>query len=76
MGSVNWTNNFPGEFIRLRAYDIDTYLPVLTGRIVESREVSNRFLYDMRRTVGDCIAENHYQLFLYVYLLISYAKKY
>ncbi|MBA7568223.1 putative beta-glucuronidase [subsurface metagenome] len=45
MGSVNWTNNFPGEFRRLRAYDIDTYLPVLTGRIVESRKVSNRFLY-------------------------------
>jgi hypothetical protein len=63
MGVVSWTNNFPAEFKRLRGYEIDPYLPVLAGRVVESQEVSNRFLHDFRKTVGDCVAENHYQLF-------------
>ncbi len=31
--------------------------------LVESQEVTNRFLHDFRKTVGDCVAENHYQLF-------------
>lgn len=63
MGVVNWTDRFPQEFKRLRGYDMTKYMPVLAGRVVESREVSNRFLHDFRKTVGDCIAENHYQLF-------------
>ena len=39
------------------------YMPVSTGRVVESREITNRFLSDLRKTVGDCVADNHYQLF-------------
>lgn len=63
MGVVSWTNHFPAEFKKFRGYDLQKYLPVFTGRIVESRDESNRFLYDFRRTVGDCVAENHYRLF-------------
>jgi len=63
MGLVNWTNNFPEEFKKFRGYDLRPYMPIMAGRIVESREVTNRFLYDIRKTVGDCIAINHYQLF-------------
>ncbi len=63
MGVVNWTNNFPQEFIKFRGYDLKNYMPALTGRVVESREVTNRFLHDLRQTVGDCVAKNHYQLF-------------
>ncbi len=63
MGVVNWTNNFPQEFEKFREYDLNNYMPALTGRVVESREVTNRFLHDFRQTVGDCVAENHYQLF-------------
>lgn len=63
MGLVNWTNNFPQEFRRFRGYNLKNYMPALTGRVVESREVTNRFLFDVRQTVGDCVAENHYQLF-------------
>ncbi|MCG6191338.1 glycosyl hydrolase [Maribellus maritimus] len=63
MGTINWTNDFPLEFEKFRGYDINKYLPVLTGRIVGSREISNRFLFDFRRTISDCIAENNYQLF-------------
>lgn len=63
MGVVNWTNRFPEEFERFRGYDIRPYLPVMTGRVVESPEVSNRFLQDMRRTVSDCILNYHYKPF-------------
>ena len=63
MGLVNWTNNFRKEFRTLRGYDIWPYLPVLAGRIVDSREVSNRFLYDFRKTVSDLIADRMYAKF-------------
>lgn len=63
MGVVNWTNNFPEEFKKFRGYEIFPYLPVMTGRVVENIEISNRFLQDLRRTVSDCILEYHYLLF-------------
>jgi hypothetical protein len=63
MGLVNWTANFPDEFKKFRGYDIQPLMPVMAGWVVESREVTNRFLYDVRQTVGDCVAKNHYQLF-------------
>lgn len=63
MGVTNWTNRFPEEFKKFRGYDIDKYLPILAGRVVENQEVTNRFLRDFRRTVSDCILENHYRLF-------------
>lgn len=63
MGSVGWTNNFANEFKKFRGYNIASYLPVLTGRVVESVDQSDRFLHDYRKTIGDCVAANHYQLF-------------
>jgi hypothetical protein len=63
MGTVNWTNRFPEEFKRFRGYDMQLFMPVMTGRVVESPESSNRFLFDIRRTVSDCVIENHYRLF-------------
>lgn len=62
MGVANWTENFPAEFLKDHGYPIEDYMPVLSGRIVESRAESNRFLHDFRRTVADCIKRNHYQL--------------
>ena len=35
-------------------------MPVLTGRIVESAEASDRFLWDFRKTIADLIANEHY----------------
>ena len=63
MGLVNWTNHFPEYFEKFRGYELWDYLPVMTGRVVESQNISNRFLHDIRLTVGDCVAENHYRLF-------------
>jgi hypothetical protein len=55
MGGMNWTQNFRQEFIKRRGYDPVRYLPIVAGRILTSREVSDEFLADLRRTVGDLI---------------------
>lgn len=56
----NWTTGFDMQFENLRGYDLVSYLPTLAGYYVESGEVSERFLWDFRRTIGDLIAENYY----------------
>ena len=59
-GVQNWTDSMMVEFHRYRGYDMLPWLPVLTGRIVESAEASDRFLWDFRRTICDLTSEKHY----------------
>jgi hypothetical protein len=58
-GLPNWTDSFLEDFEKYRGYDARPYLPVLAGHIITSEEVSDRFLYDFRKTIGDCLADNH-----------------
>lgn len=60
VGSQNWTPKFREEFRRLRGYDPLPYLPVVAGRIIDTKEKSERFLWDLRRTIADLYAENYY----------------
>jgi hypothetical protein len=60
---ANWTPTLRAEFQQRRGYDLLAWLPVITGRIVNSRDESNRFLADFRRTMGDLAIANHFQLF-------------
>ena len=62
LGGTNWTGRFAEEFRRRRGYDPLPYLPVVAGRIVKDRGTSNKFLNDLRRTVGDLITD-HYDHF-------------
>jgi hypothetical protein len=48
------------EFQKRRGYDPDPWLLALTGRVVDSVDASERFLWDFRRTIADLVAENHY----------------
>jgi hypothetical protein len=59
-GIQNWTEEMPEEFRKRRGYDPTPYLPVLAGRVVVSPEVSDRFLWDFRRTIVDLYAEEFY----------------
>jgi len=61
-GMQNWTDEMLSEFRQRRGYDPTPYLPILTGRVVVSPEVSDRFLWDFRRTLADMFADNHYKV--------------
>jgi len=59
-GMQNWTDDMIAQFQQRRGYDPTPYLPALTGRVVVSADVSDRFLWDFRRTIADLVAINHY----------------
>ena len=59
-GAQNWTENMLAEFARRRGYDPHPWLPALTGRVVESAQATDRFLWDFRRCLSDMLAEYHY----------------
>jgi hypothetical protein len=59
MGAQNWTDTFREEFRRRRGYDLWPYLPTITGRIVGSLEISERFLWDLRQTANELVLANH-----------------
>jgi hypothetical protein len=59
VGSQNWTPKFGDEFRRRRGYDPLPWLPALTGRTVGSLDLSERFLWDVRATVGELVADNY-----------------
>lgn len=60
VGGQNWTANFRDEFKRRRGYDLLEFLPTFTARVVESPQITERFLWDLRRTVADLMAENYF----------------
>ncbi len=60
---VNWTPSFPAEFRKRRGYDMLPWMPVMAGRIIQSREFSNRFLHDFRKTLGELAIDNHFGVF-------------
>jgi hypothetical protein len=59
-GSQNWTDDMIAEFRARRGYDPVAWMPVLAGRVVDSAEASDRFLWDFRKTIADLIADEHY----------------
>ncbi|HWD91438.1 MAG TPA: glycosyl hydrolase [Verrucomicrobiae bacterium] len=60
VGNQDWTENFRQEFEKRRGYDPLKFLPAFTGRLVDSPQITERFLWDMRRTVADLFAENYF----------------
>ena len=63
VGCNNWTSGFDNEFKQRRGYDCMAFLPALAGYYVESGEITERFLWDFRKTIGDLIADNYYGYF-------------
>ena len=59
-GAQNWTDDMIVEFRKRRRYDPIPWMPVLTGQIVDSAEASDKFLWDLRKTIADLIADEHY----------------
>ncbi|HQE28163.1 MAG TPA: glycosyl hydrolase [Phycisphaerae bacterium] len=59
MGSQNWTDGLAEVFRARYGYDPMRFLPVLTGRVVGGTDLSDRFLWDLRRLVADRIGTEY-----------------
>jgi hypothetical protein len=55
-----WSAKFVEEFRARRGYDPLPYLPAMAKRIVDNREKTNRFLLDLRTTIGDLMTEKFF----------------
>lgn len=70
MSSQNWSQDFRQEFANRRGYDLFQYLPVITGLAVDDPDISERFLWDLRQTAQELVADNH------VSRLAEYGRRY
>jgi hypothetical protein len=62
-GFPNWTEKITAHFKSYRGYDPTPYFPALSGYLIGSAEISDRFLHDYRKTLADCMADEHYKRF-------------
>ena len=62
-GSQNWTPDFEVQFARRRGYSLRQYLPAMMGYIVGGRIQSDKFLFDVRRTIADMMSDEYYGTF-------------
>lgn len=58
-GAQNWTEGIVEEFKKRRGYDPEPYFLTYTGRAVESVEITERFLWDLRQVCKELVLENH-----------------
>ena len=58
-GGQNFTDNFIAQFKERYGYDLVPYLPVFNGHVVGSYDLSDRFLWDIRRFVADKISYDY-----------------
>ena len=59
-GSQNWSPVFQAEFAKRRGYDLMPYLPVMAGIPIQSAEVSEKVLYDIRQTISELLVDNFF----------------
>src|SRR5450759_1949474 len=51
-GMQNWTDNMLTEFKKRRGYDLAPFLPCLSGHVMGNSDISDRVLWDFRRTLA------------------------
>ncbi|MDD7454817.1 MAG: glycosyl hydrolase [Bacteroidales bacterium] len=61
-GCQNWTDSMAEDFKSLRGYDLLPWMPALAGYVIGSSEDTDKFLYDFRKTIGDLIVRNYYEV--------------
>lgn len=60
-GSQNWSPVFREEFRERRGYDLMPYLPAMAGIPVESADISERFLHDVRQTIAELVVDRFFK---------------
>lgn len=63
MGGQNWTQGYKEIFHKEKGYDLTQFLPLFTGRFVESAEASESVLWDLRELNCDLMGENYFGYF-------------
>ena len=58
-GGQNWTDLMQEAFTERYGYDPTPYLPVMQGYVVGSPELSDRFLWDLRRLIADKVSYDY-----------------
>ncbi len=58
-GGQNWTDDMADRFKQVYRYDPIPYLAVLSGTVVGSPDISDRFLWDLRRLIADRVAYDY-----------------
>lgn len=58
-GGQNFTDDFLYSFKKRYGYDALPFLPVFEGYVVGNKDISDRFLWDVRRLVADRIAYDY-----------------
>jgi hypothetical protein len=58
-GPQNWTDDMEKKFETLFGYSPLPFLPCLHGRVVDSPEITVRFLWDWRRLIAESIARDY-----------------
>ncbi len=59
-GSQNWSSEFALEFKNRRGYDLINYLPVMAGVPLESADISEKVLSDVRQTISELTTDNFF----------------
>lgn len=55
-GGLNWTDGMAEDFTKRYGYSPIPYLPTLQGVVVGSEDLSDRFLWDLRRLIADKVS--------------------
>lgn len=58
-GGQNWTDDFIAIFIERYGYSPVPYIPVFNGYVVGNRDLSDRFLWDLRRLIADKVSYDY-----------------
>jgi hypothetical protein len=61
VNSAVWTPKLPEIFMAKNGYDLATFLPILDGYTIDNEDKTERFEYDLKKTLSDLIIENHYK---------------
>jgi hypothetical protein len=63
VGMQNWTDGFETEFEKRNGYNIIPFLIAMNGYVVGDADKTDCFLWDVRRTQADLLADNYYGTF-------------
>ena len=56
-----WTPDFIERFQEYRGYDPTSYLPALIDYTFKDKNLTERFIYDFRKTLGDLLVDAYYR---------------